>query len=83
MLAVLPGSILWILLVLSVLQYSSMWCPKYYACWEYEQCEGAGPNTASTGSMMSSTKSRVQQAVPAEQTSEMVGVLRALRVLNP
>ena len=27
-LAVLRGSILWILLVLSVLQYSSMWCSK-------------------------------------------------------
>ena len=38
-LAVLRGSILWILLVLSVLQYSSMWCPKYYACCEYEQCQ--------------------------------------------
>ena len=38
-LAVLRGSILWIMLVLSVLQYSSMWCPKYCACWEYEQYE--------------------------------------------
>ena len=35
----LQDSILWILLVLSVLQYSSMWCPKYCACWEYEQYE--------------------------------------------
>ena len=38
-LAVLRGSILWILLVLSVLQYSRMWCPKYCACCEYEQYE--------------------------------------------
>ena len=38
-LAVLRGSILWTLLVLSVLQYSSMWCPKYCASWEYEQYE--------------------------------------------
>ena len=42
-----------------------------------------GPNTASTGSMMSSTEPRVQQAVPAVQMSEMVGVLRVSRVLNP
>ena len=41
------------------------------------------PNTASTLSMMSSTEPRVHQAVPAVQTSEMVGVLRVPRVLNP
>ena len=38
-LAALRGSILWILLVRGVLQYSSMWCPKHCACWEYEQYE--------------------------------------------
>ena len=40
-----------------------------------------GPNTASTGSM-SSTYVRVQ-AVPAVQKSEILGVLRVTRVLNP
>ena len=38
-LAVLRRSILWILLVLSVFQYSSMWCTKYCVCREYEQYE--------------------------------------------
>ena len=38
-----------------------------------------GPNTASTGSMMSSTEPRVQQAVPAVQTCEMVGVLKSIK----
>ena len=38
-LAVLRRSILWILLVLSVFQYSSVRCPKNCACWEYEQYE--------------------------------------------
>ena len=38
-LAVLRDSIFWKLLVLSVLHYSSMWCPKYCAYWEYEQYE--------------------------------------------
>ena len=42
-----------------------------------------GPNTASTGIMMTSTAPRVQHAVPAVQTSEMVGVLRVSRVFNP
>ena len=37
-LAVLRGSILWILLVLRVL-HSSVWCPKYCEYWEYEQYE--------------------------------------------
>ena len=41
-----------------------------------------GPNTASTLSMIS-TEARVQQAVPAVQTSEMVAVLGVSRVLNP
>ena len=39
------------------------------------------PNTASTGSM-SSTYARVQ-AVPAVQTSKVLGILRVSRVLNP
>ena len=38
-LAVLRGSILWVLLVLSVSQYSRKRCPKYCAYWEYEQYE--------------------------------------------
>ena len=38
-LAVMRGSIPRILLVLRVLQHSSMWCPKYRMCWEYEQYE--------------------------------------------
>ena len=75
----IAGSILWVLLVLSVLQCSRKWCLKYCAYWEYEH---EGPNTASTGSMMSSTQPR-PQAVYAVQTSEMVGVLRVSRVLNP
>ena len=37
--AALRGSILWVLLVLSVLQCSLKWCPKYCAYWEYEQDE--------------------------------------------
>ena len=41
-----------------------------------------GPNTASTLSMIR-TEARVQQAVPAVQTSEMVAVLGVSRVLNP
>ena len=59
---------------------------------------GGVPNTARTGSMSStstegshtastggtiSTEPRVQQALPAVQTSEMVGVLIVSRVLNP
>ena len=39
-----------------------------------------GPNTASTGS---STETRVQQAEPAAQTPEMVGVLTVSGELNP
>ena len=38
-LAVLRGSILWTLLVLSVLQYFSIWGPIYCACLEYEEYE--------------------------------------------
>ena len=38
-LAVLRGSILWVLLVLSVLNYSRKWRPEYCAYWEYEQDE--------------------------------------------
>ena len=36
---VLRGSILWVLLVLSVLQYCREWCTRYCAWWEYEQYE--------------------------------------------
>ena len=42
-----------------------------------------GLNTASTGSMMSSTEPRVQQAVPAVQTSEMDGVLKSIKSVEP
>ena len=42
-----------------------------------------GLNTASTGSIMSSTEPRVQQAVPAVQTSEMDGVLKSIKSVEP
>ena len=42
-----------------------------------------GLNTASTGSIMSSTEPRVQQAVPAVQTSEMDGVLKSIKRVEP
>ena len=49
MLAVLPGSILWILLVLRVL-HSSVWCPKYGEYWRsMSSTSTEGPNTASAG----------------------------------
>ena len=41
-----------------------------------------GPHTGTTESTMSNTEPRVK-AVLAVQTSEMVGVLRVSRVLNP
>ena len=81
-LAVLRGSILSILLVLSVLKYCSMWCPKFCAYWEFGQSSTEGPNTASTGSTIS-TEPRVQQAVPAVQTSEMDGVLKSIKSVEP
>ena len=52
--------------------------------WSMRSTSTEGPDTASTGSMMSSTEpiNRVRQAVPAVQISEVVGVLRVSRVLK-
>ena len=48
--------------------------------WSMSSTSTERPNTASTGSMMRSTEPRVQKAVPAVQTSEMVGgVLKSIK----
>ena len=63
--------------------HSSVWCPNTASTGSMSSTSTEGQNTASTGSMMSSTQPRVQQAVPAVQTSEMGGALAVSRVLNP
>ena len=52
--------------------------PKYLEYWSMSRAEGL--NAASTGSM-SSACPRVQ-AVPAVQTSKIIGVLRVSRIFN-
>ena len=64
-LAELRGSILWILLVLSVSHTLVCGALNTARTGSVSSTSTEGPNTASTGSMMSSTKPRVQQAVPA------------------
>ena len=82
-LAELRGSILWILLVLSVSHTLVCGALNTARAGSMSSTSTEGPNTASTGSMIS-TEPRVQHAVPAVQTSEILCSNQSIQsILNP